>query len=60
MEKKEQKKSIQVMDSHLRIKRELWESEVKCFKCGKLHTYETLGNHGTCKGCGISLAEELY
>ena len=60
MEEIKVKKSIQVMDSHLRIKKELWESEVKCFKCGQVHSYEGLGLNGTCSNCGISLAEELF
>lgn len=44
----------------LETKKELFEADIKCFKCGQNHALLGLSKHGTCTNCGQSLVEELF
>ena len=60
MEEIKTKKFIQKTDSHLKTSRNLFEGEVKCFKCGTIHTYESLLDGGRCTECKVELIGELF
>ena len=59
MEERKPKKSIQTTNLQSKTRSNL-EGEVKCFKCGQVHSYEGLLDGGECSNCQVSLVKELF